>query len=355
MGMINGVEFDSAVNWFVPIVSIFLTKHVVMTFVRRQADQDASLRIFMIVSCIIAAGFVLTTVGITFGGFMLAPGAYGVQSESGLEMVTRSVGFWGDATVAGIVVTSLLFLPHVKWNPATKIAYAAGQIAMVLLSGKRLAVLSLAGVVGFLFIGAKGRYRRAPAIALAVLAIGAMWYFLPRMGILDRFGEAAEAISGERAEDQRIQRFTFAIDTYLQNPILGAGGGKAVFIHNGILELIADVGLLAIPVLIALILPIWRGYKSPGISKTWAKAAIVYMLSPFMLEAVLNRPENLAFLGFFLGMIEASARIEWRRSQYRMGVLKPVDRDRSPESRGSGADTGIKQTADSPDPRVSRV
>jgi O-antigen ligase len=258
--------------------------------------------------------FILTAAGVTFGGFLLPTQAYGVATDEGLKMVTRSGGFWGDATVAGICSISIVILPGLRTGFAIRAGLAAVQFACVLVSGKRLAILSLGLVSGFLFLGIKDRRRRIGALALGVLMIAALFVFLPDTGILDRFDEARSALTGERQDDERILRFSRAIYAIGQNPILGAGVGGVAWIHNGVLEILANMGVLGIPILISLVVPAIRSYRGEGLTNPWMAATLVYLLSPFMLEAVLNRPENLAFLGFFLGMTEAHQRLRWIES-----------------------------------------
>ncbi len=315
VALASGVDFDDALMWTVPIASVFLTKHVVTVFVRTPSAYETATRIFLLVCLLIALGSLMTAAGITFGGFLLPSQAYGVIVDGKVQAVARAEGFWGTATVAGVTVTSMLLLPSLRAPLLIKMALAGVQISSVMVSGKRLAFLSMALTALFLIMGSKGRYRKTTAIFLA-LTIGVVaWIYLPSTGMLERFGEVEQALSGERENDERIKRFTFAIQSYLRNPILGGGAGNAVYIHNGYLELLANLGLVSIPVLIALLLPIWNGYRAGGMTRVWAQMAGIFMLSPFMFEAVLNRPEHLTFLGFFLGMIQVTYFLESRPVQ----------------------------------------
>ena len=312
VGMATGVEFDTAVLWIVPIFSVFLTKHVVVAFVRTPGAHETATRIFLLVCFLIALGSLMTATGITLGGFLLPTQAYGVVVDGKLQAVSRAAGFWGTATVAGVTVTSILLLPTLRSPMVIKLALAGAQIASVMVSGKRLAFLSMAFTCLFLIIGSKGRYRKVTGIGLAIVIAVVAWIYLPSTGIIERFGEVEQALSGEREGDERIKRFTFAIQAYLGNPILGGGAGNVGYIHNGYLEILANLGLSAFPVLVALLLPVWTGYRAGGLTRIWAQIAGIFLLSPFMLEAVLNRPEHLTFLGFFLGMIHVTWFLETR-------------------------------------------
>lgn len=315
VALASGVEFDDAVLWMVPIASVFLTKHVVTVFVRTPEANQTATRIFLLVCLLIALGSLMTALGITLGGFLLPSQDYGVIVDGKVQAVSRAEGFWGTATVAGVTVTSILLLPTLRAPLLVKLALAGVQIGSVMVSGKRLAFLSMAFTALFLIMGSKGRYRKATAVFIALIIGVVAWVYLPSTGMIERFGEVEQALSGERENDQRIKRFTFAIQSYLKNPILGGGAGNAVYIHNGYLELLANLGLVSIPVLIALFLPMWKGYWAGGATRTWAQIAAIFMLSPFMFEAVLNRPEHLTFLGFFLGMIQATYFLETRPVQ----------------------------------------
>ncbi|MEZ5275619.1 MAG: O-antigen ligase family protein [Opitutaceae bacterium] len=326
VAMASGVPFDKAVLWMVPISSVFLTKHVIMVFVRNGAAYETATRIFLLVSFLIAAGSLMTAVGITFGGFLLPSQAYGVIVDGKVQAVTRAEGFWGTATVAGVTVTSILLLPTLRAPSLIKLGLAGAQVASVMVSGKRLAFLSMALTCLFLIVGSKGRYRKVTGIGLAAIIAVVAWIYLPSTGIIERFGEAEQALSGERENDQRIRRFSYAIDSYLTNPILGGGAGNVAYIHNGYLELLANMGLAALPVIAALLLPIWTGYRAGGATRVWAQIAGIFMVSPFMLEAVLNRPEHLTFLGFFLGMIQATHFLE--RRPVRIPTRGPTTDDR---------------------------
>ncbi len=312
VAMASGVRFDVAVLWVVPIASVFLTKHVVTVFVRSPGTYETATRIFLLVCTLIAVGSLLTAVGVTFGGFLLPTQTYGVIVDGKVQAVSRAEGFWGTATVAGVTVTSILLLPTLRAPLLIKLALAGIQIGSVMVSGKRLAFLSMALTCLCLIVGSKGRHRKATGIGLALIIAVVAWVYLPSTGILERFGEAEQALSGAKDNDQRIMRFTYAITSYLKNPILGGGAGNVGYIHNGYLELLANMGLAAFVVIAALLLPVWSGFRAGGVTRVWAQVAGIYMLSPFMLEAVLNRPEHLTFFGFFLGMIQVTHYLESR-------------------------------------------
>lgn len=334
VALASGVEFDEALLWTIPIASVFLTKHVVTVFVRTPGAHETATRIFLLVCLLIALGSLMTAFGITLGGFLLPSQAYGVIVDGKVQAVSRAEGFWGTATVAGVTISSLLLLPTLRAPILIKMALAGVQIGSVMVSGKRLAFLSMALTALFLIMGSKGRYRKVTAISLALIIGVVAWVYLPSTGIIERFGEVEQALSGERENDQRIKRFTFAIQSYLKNPILGGGAGNAVYIHNGYLELLANLGLVSIPVLVAVFLPIWHGFRAGAVTRVWAQMALIFMLSPFMFEAVLNRPEHLTFLGFFLGMIQVTHFLENREAQPSRMVSNPVTEVSADEDEG---------------------
>ena len=311
--------------WLVPIFSVYLTKHLVILFVRTPRDEIIATRIFVGVCFLIGLSFVLTAAGSRWGispAYTSVWRGYGPGAQDG-HSIRR---FLGDATVAGICSISIIILPGMRTGFTVRAGLAAVQFVCVLVSGKRLAILSLGLVSGFLFLGIKNRRQRIGAFALGVLMIAALFVFLPDTGILDRFDEARSALSGERQNDERMLRFGRAIFAIGQNPIIGAGVGGVAWIHNGVLEILANMGMFGIPILISLVIPSIRSTIPSGGThqsldgcdlgvsdlavRCWRPSRTGRKISPSW--------------RFFLGMTETHQRLRWIESMRRRPRTRSV-------------------------------
>jgi hypothetical protein len=307
LGLINGVKIEEAILWVIPIISVFLTKHLCMRFIRTPADVDKAGKIFVIIAAVISFFTVLSAAGLSFGRFLLASGEYRDTSTE----VMLATGFWGDNTVLGACSISLLFIFNKKMPLWQKVLLAALTGLAVLKSGKRMAVVALVEVVFFIVFGLTPRekkYKFGKNLMLVFLFGIFIALFFPS-GMIKRFERAKMAISGEK-EERRVGLMHYGQEQFWKSPIIGNGAYTTNFIHNGWLEMLADMGLTALPIFIIwLWLPITR-WKSGQMSKLWAQSLAVFLMTSFTLEAAIDRPEHMAFFGFFYGMLHASLKIE---------------------------------------------
>ena len=97
----------------------------------------------------------------------------------------------------------------------------------------------------------------------------------------------------------RLSRFNMAWESFLNNPLIGQGAGYLIFIHNGFLEILANLGIMGLVLFKPLIKPL-KNIKT-SFYNPWAIALILIMITLVTLEAAINRVEIMYFVGLLYG------------------------------------------------------
>ncbi len=101
-------------------------------------------------------------------------------------------------------------------------------------------------------------------------------------------------ISAEASGDViRIDRFFISIDALKASPILGALG-ELRYIHNGFIEILANLGILLGPLYFYFI------FKNVHKKNVFSFILLLYLFTVFLFEATVTRVEFVLFFGFIL-------------------------------------------------------
>jgi len=297
------------IEWMLPIISmypmIFLTQYFVNSRRRLRVATD----IFIWV-CIVIAGTAI------MGWLGLGDGRVIVYSVRGQYLLGGLMyGVFADSSVNGILAIGIIFLLKKQWPRYLKIALTLMFVASIFLSLKRLAILALVFVLIYSWRFQSFKQKKNKYILPMIFGV-LIPVFLPLLllrfeGIASIFGVEQETVLVNR-DETRIERFNYVISEIVKEPITGNGSGYVIFSHYGILEIIANMGIiLSLPILnLWLRMPLKSLKNSSPELKDWAISALFFCMTILSFEASLNRPELIIFLGFFLGMIVAVKKIE---------------------------------------------
>ena len=318
-----GNQSPETLTWVLPILVVFIFCALAEIFIKSEKDLDKLSTIFIIISFIIAFTGIMAYYGFADGVVILTDNS-SVSSVND-PVYSKTYGIAYNNTVLGYTPISLIFLLQKKWSKLFKLFIFICIIAAVIISLKRLAYLSLIFSVLYIIYRERKRIRLLPFVIVATLTIAGI-YFYGNL-VFARFQNIQNVFLGEESPDlKRTSRIDYALQGIEQHPILGNGSGYLTFIHNGYLEMIGNLGLLALVIIIP-----W--FVGPGRSlfgrtdlrqKDWAIGCIIYLLSVFLLEAALNRFELMWVFALLYGgflrstkiySLRKSENIQWKKEK----------------------------------------
>jgi O-antigen ligase len=287
-------------EWVSPIITVYWVTWAIIYFVRDRADLERLKRIFMWVALIFSLSAVVAALGFYDGTILFNNTAYDVNFNS-----SRIIGIAYTNLAFGVAALSLFFLPSLRFNQSYKIIYLMLIVIGVFLSFKRLAILAL--LISFAYFlyaekrqGGKVRYLIYLGGLLALVALPSFF-----QAIFERFIIAYEVVTNaDSGADSstlvRLDRIEVAWGAFLSSPLTGIGAGNLIYVHNALLEILANLGLFGL----VLINPFWRVLRwgrRKILENPWAAALLTYFATLFLLEATLNRIDIMYFWGFLLG------------------------------------------------------
>ena len=126
---------------------------------------------------------------------------------------------------------------------------------------------------------------------------------------MHRFGIAGLVSGGKMTDHSTISRFdraNYAITAFLKSPIIGMGAGYVIYVHNGILEILGNCGILGLCTILIKFLPNFRDIINRN---AWAVSMVLFVITCFSLESAINQTQIMCFLGLFMGGYHASQKI----------------------------------------------
>lgn len=222
---------------------------------KRYEDLQRFTRCILTVSFIYSFTTILAFWGFYDGVVLLS------TTDSDIINQSRIYGISYSNLTQTLSVITICLLPRANINK--KVVYLLIVIfsyaAFVTL--KRMSFIAIIlSLLYFVYVEYKERQYKSVLI-IAVLAILASGSDL-LMFILDRFdifsNTTAMTIT-DHSSQTRVDRINFAMDSFIRSPLWGNGAGYAIYIHNGLMEILANCGLLGIVFIVAQYLKPLRG------------------------------------------------------------------------------------------------
>jgi hypothetical protein len=304
-------SFDWSVKFFV----IIFVSSCITHYVKTKKELNRLLNLFLW-SCFI---FSFTSV-IAYFGFYDGVVIYGsgsltdgfIQDLNRDNIYSEIYGISSSNLVFGVSSLGIVFIPYLNWEAWKKYLFFILLVFAVIISLKRLAIISLIlSLFYFLIIEKKkGNNIWILVIPILVFSVGTNYYDL----IYKRFFSALSSINTSEVIDSssntRLDRYNLAWQSFLDAPLFGQGAGYLIYIHNGFLEILANLGLTGLVLFKPIIKPLMKIKRS--FNNPWAIAIIILMLSLVLLEAAINRVEIMYFVGLLYGGFLASKNIEYK-------------------------------------------
>lgn len=299
-----GTQPERAFEWEFPLLVAMMTSVIAEYMLKTEDDLTVFAR------CIIAicAVFSITTI---MGYFGLADGTVIMAMDVDPDMLysSRIYGITDSNLINVACVASITLLPTAKLKKNWMEWFVIGiTMYAALVTVKRMTFIAMVlALTYYVSIQVKNGQKNA-AIAVAFLCVAlipAFWKFFAYRFAIAGFGGDNEMTDGSSMS--RIYRIAFAMNAFRQSPIIGKGAGYAIYIHNGLFEILGNCGIIGV---FAILLRLFPNPKDLIIMNPWAAAAFIYSAIGLMLESTINHTQLMAFLGMFLGGYFVSKNIE---------------------------------------------
>ena len=307
---INQDILTKAFDWSTKFLVIIFVSSSITYYVKTEKDLKKLMNLFLM-SCFIFS----FTATIAYFGFYDGVVIYGPGSLKDVQDFSRDTiysvvyGISPSNLVFGVSAIAIVFIPYLNWKKWQKYLFLAIIVFSIIISLKRLAIITLilALIYYVLIEKKKGSNIWLLIIALIFLSVGSSYYDL----VYKRFFGAVNSLTdtgiADSSSDVRISRYNLAWDLFLNNPLIGQGAGYLIFIHNGFLEILANLGIVGLVLFKPLIRPL-KNIKS-AFYNPWAIATILIMTTLVPLEAAINRVEIMYFIGLLYGGFLASTKL----------------------------------------------
>lgn len=132
-------------------------------------------------------------------------------------------------------------------------------------------------------------------VSLTIFMVSVFWDALSyRFGVIG-FGENDIV---DHSAISRLYRISLAEAAFDKSPIFGMGAGYVIYVHNGLMEILGNCGILGV---FAIFLRLFPPLKAIKKLNPWAIAALIYIATCFTLESAINNIQIISFLGMYLG------------------------------------------------------
>lgn len=307
---INQDILTRAFDWSTKFLVIIFISSSITYYVKTEKDLKKLMNLFLL-SCFIFS----FTATIAYFGFYDGVVIYGPGSLNDVQDFSRDIiysvvyGISPSNLVFGVSAIAIVFIPYLNWKKWQKHLFLAIIVFSIIISLKRLAIITLilALIYYVLIEKKKGSNIWLLIIALIFLSVGTSYYDL----VYKRFFGAVNSLTdtgiADSSSDVRISRYNLAWDLFSNNPFIGQGAGYVVFIHNGFLEILANLGIVGLVLFKPLIKPL-KNIKT-SFYNPWAIALILIMITLVALEAAINRVEIMYFIGLLYGGFLVSTKL----------------------------------------------
>ena len=297
-------DFFKAFDWCSKFLVVVFIASSITHFVKTKEDLNKLLNLFLL-SCFIFS----FTATISYFGFFDGIVIYGAGSLNNgfTQDLSRDIihseiyGISSSNLVFGVSSLGILFLPYLNWKVWKKYLFLLLIAFSVIISLKRLCIISLVfSLLYFVIIeNKKGNRLWVLVMPLIILSMGTSYYDLIFKRFYGVYSSFYQIGVSDYSSEIRIDRLNFAWKTFLKNPLIGQGAGYLTFIHNGFLEVLGNLGLLGLVFFKPIIKPL-KNIKN-YFYNPWAIALIILMITLVTFEASINRVEIMYFLGLLYG------------------------------------------------------
>ena len=299
---INQDILTKAFDWSSKFLLIIFVSSSITYFVKTEKDLKKLMNLFLM-SCFIFS----FTATIAYFGFYDGVVIYGPGSLNDVQDFSRDTiysvvyGISPSNLVFGVSAIAIVFIPYLNWKKWQKYLFLAIIVFSIIISLKRMAIITLILTLFYYMLveKKKGSNIWLLIIALIVLSVGTSYYDLVYKRFFGAFNSLSDTGIADYSSYIRIGRYNLAWDLFLNNPLIGQGAGYLIFIHNGFLEILANLGIVGLVLIKPLIRPL-KNIKS-AFYNPWAIALILIMITLVSLEAAINRVEIMYFIGLLYG------------------------------------------------------
>ena len=315
LGIINSLIFGQSKDFFINqdiltrafdwstkfLVIIFISSSITY-YVKTEKDLKKLMNLFLM-SCFIFS----FTATIAYFGFYDGVVIYGPGSLKDVQDFSRDIifsvvyGISPSNLVFGVSALAIVFIPYLNWKKWQKYLFLAIIVFSIIISLKRLAIITLILALFYYMLVEKKKGSKIwlLIIALIVLSVGTSYLDLVYKRFFGAYNSFSDTAIADSSSDIRIGRYNLAWDLFLNNPLIGQGAGYLAFIHNGFLEVLANLGIVGLVLFKPLIKPL-KNIKT-SFYNPWAIALILLMITLVLLEAAINRVEIMYFIGLLYG------------------------------------------------------
>lgn len=307
---INKDILTRAFDWSTKFLVIIFISSAITYYVKTEKDLKKLMNLFLM-SCFIFS----FTATIAYFGFYDGVVIYGPGSLKNVQDFSRDViysvvyGISPSNLVFAVSAVAIVFIPYLNWKKWQKYLFLAIIVFSIIISLKRLAIITLILALFYYMLieKKKGSNLWLLIIALMVLSVGTSYYDLVYKRFFGAFNSLSDTGMSDSSSDIRLSRVNMAWELFLNNPLIGQGAGYIVFIHNGFIEILANLGILGLVLFKPLIKPL-KNIKT-SFYNPWAIATILIMITLVPLEAAINRVEIMYFIGLLYGGFLVSLKI----------------------------------------------
>lgn len=287
-------DMSRTFSWVAPVWDVMAIAALTPVYITTRDDFQKFTRCILIVSFIYSFSTILAFWGFYDGVVLLS------ITDSDITNQSRIYGISYSNLAQTLSVITICLLPYSNINK--KVVYLLivvfSYAAIVTL--KRMSFIAIIlSLLYIIYIECKERNYKSVLIivVLAILASGSnlLMFIYSRFDI---FSDTTTSTITDHSSQTRVDRVNFALDGFINSPIWGNGAGYAIYIHNGIMEILANCGLMGIALIVAQYLKPLRGIP---LRNPWSMCVLIFLITCFSLEAAISRPELMCFLGFFIG------------------------------------------------------
>lgn len=300
---VNSPYFTRAFEWVYNLFIVMAFATLPTKLFTSEKDVVILSRVIIIVSFI----FSLATIAAYWG---YADGTVIIASDDMDDMFhgSRIYGLTGSNLINCVCVISfvLFFIANFK-HKLIELVILIVIVYGALITLKRMTFISMGLSLMFYIIMQMNNKKSFKALIVTVVVITVISIFWePIMHRFSIAGFGANEIEDHSAES-RMFRYGFALEAFKESPIIGTGAGNVTYVHNGLLEILANCGLLGIIFIFLRYLPSYKHIKKLN---PWSIAIAIYLATCFFLESSINHAQIIAFLGVFLGGYYSSIAFE---------------------------------------------